>query len=262
MKFEHLAGKRALGIAYSKDYADWAESLLHEDIESENVAILASIGLERNPDSEEIEVYFKKSLTDLNLVLPSEVISLAFYAKALCHQIVLGDVDPKKGLGILEACYSKSGYKTIYSIWEELAEDLWMVNAREHCIFNAGLTKENASDYIKSVAAQFIVLLESELPEDFFHLSACPECGYIGKSEYKAINNPWMPAKLFKFIYKHSQTQMAICLKCKKPFPKNMSDYEGREQYLNKITNKLSNNGGGLNAESLPDAHAGLDVIL
>jgi len=58
MKFELLAGKRALGSAYSKDYTEWAESLLYEDIESENVAILASIGYERDPDSEAMKHTF------------------------------------------------------------------------------------------------------------------------------------------------------------------------------------------------------------
>ncbi len=234
MKFELLVGKRALGSAYSKDYTEWAESLLYEDVDSENVAILASMGYERDPDSEEIETYFQKSLKDLGLGLPSDKDGLKIYAKALCEQIVSGDLEPEKGVGILDGFFTVSDYEAIYSIWDELSEDLWMINDRQACYFNSGLTFENKPNYIKDVAAQFIVLLDSELPERFFYLSSCPECGYIGESSLEVIDKPWMPRQLFRLIYGRGQTQRAICSKCKRPFPNNMSDYEGRKQYLNK----------------------------
>lgn len=232
MKFEILAGKRALGIAYSKSYTEWAESLLYEDVDSVNVAILASMGYERDPDSEEIEVYFQKCLKDLGLVLPEEKEGLKIYAKALCEQIISGELEPEKGVGILESFYSKSDYDAIYSIWDELSEDLWMVNDRDGCIFNTGLTIQNKPEYIKDVALQFIELLSKTLPDRFFYLSACPACGHIGESGSEVIDKPWMPAEIFRLIYRRGQTQRAICANCKKPFPNNMSDYEGRKQYL------------------------------
>jgi len=232
MKFEILIGKRALGIAYSKNYTEWAESLLYENVDSDNVAILASMGYERDPDSEEIEVYFQKSLKDLGLALPEEKEGLKIYAKALCEQIISGELEPETGVGILESFYSKSDYDAIYSIWDELSEDLWMVNDRDGCIFNTGLTIQNKSEYIKDVAVQFIELLSKTLPDRFFYLSACLACGHIGESGSEVIDKPWMPAKIFRLIYGRGQTQRAICANCKKPFPNNMSDYEGRKQYL------------------------------
>jgi len=232
MKFELLTGKRALGSAYSKDYIEWAESLLYEDVDSENVAILASMGYERDPDSEEIEKYFLKSIKDLGLTLPGEKEGLKIYAKALCEQIVSGNLEPEKGVSILETFYSRSDYEAIYSIWDELSEDLWKVNDRDGCIFNTGLSIENKSEYIKGVAAQFIELLVTKLPDRFFHLCACSACGYIGESEFEVIDKPWMPNKIFRMIYNRGQTQRAICSSCKRPFPNNMSDYEGRKQYL------------------------------
>lgn len=234
MKFELLAGKRALGNAYSKDYTEWAESLLYDDVDSENVAILASMGYERDPVSEEIETYFQKSLKDLGLALPSKKEGLMIYAKVLCEQIVSGDLEPEKGVSILETFFSISDYEAIYSIWDELSEDLWMVNDKDGCIFNSGLTIENKSNYIKDVASQFIVLLESELPDRFFYLSSCPECDNIDESDLEVIDKPWMPDKLFRLIYRRGKTQRAVCSKCKRPFPNNMSDYEGRKQYLDR----------------------------
>jgi len=234
MKFELLAGKRALGSDYSKDYTDWAESLLYKDVDSENVAVLAGLGYERDPDSEDIESYFLKSLSDLGLDLPSDEEALKVYAKAICEQIVASELDSEKGVSILETFFSSSDYEAIYSIWSDLSEDLWMVNDLDGSIFNTGLTIENKDDYIKQVASQFIMLLESELPDRFFHLSACPECGVIGESGLEVIDKPWMPDKLFRLIYRRRQTLRAICTNCKNPFPKNMSDYEGRKQYFDK----------------------------
>jgi len=234
MKFELLAGRRALGSAHTKDYTDWAESLLYGDVESNNVAMLASIGLERGPDSEEIEVYFQKCLKDLGLILPTKKAGLKIYAKSLCEQIVSGELESEKGLNILETFYSRSDYEAIYSIWDELAEDIWMVNNGEDCIWNTGLTIESEHGYVKDVAAQFIVILEAKLPSNFFHLSACSDCGHIGKSRFEVIDKPWMPEIVFRLIYKRSQTQRAFCSNCKKPFPTSMSDYESRKKYLSK----------------------------
>jgi hypothetical protein len=234
MKFELLAGKIALGSAYSKDYTEWAESLLYEGIDSENVAILAGLGYERDPDSEDIETYFQKSLIDLGLSLLTAKHGFKVYAKAICEQIICGEIAPEEGVKILETFYAASDYESIYSIWDELNEDLWMVNDRDGCIFNTGLTIENKYDYIKNVAVQFIALLETELPDHFFYLSACPECSYIGESKLEAIEKSWMSEKFFRLIYRRGQTQRAICGNCKRPFPNNMSDYEGRKQYLNK----------------------------
>ena len=234
MKFEHLAGKRALGSAHARDYTAWAESLLREGIEDENIVILASIGLERDPDSEEVQSYFQKSLRDLGLSLPPDKDALRIYATAVCEQILSGDLGPEAGADILAGFYAGSDYESIYSIWDGLSDDLWLANNNDVCIFNTGLTRYNSGSYIKDVASQFIVLLEADLPDDFFHLSACPECGYVGRCELEIVDKPWMPEKVFKMIYRRGQTQRAVCPNCDRSFPNNMSDYEGRRQYLDR----------------------------
>ncbi|NRA15896.1 MAG: hypothetical protein HRU04_10390 [Oceanospirillaceae bacterium] len=234
MKLELLVGKRASGIAKPKDYTDWAESLLYEDLDSENIGILASMGFERDSDSEEIEAYFQKILTDLNLVLPTEKAALRSYAKVICEQIISGDLDPDDGVSILESFYPMSDYEAIYGIWEDLSGDLCLVNDSMGCIFNSGLALENKEEYVKGVAVQFLVLLETILPDRFFHFSACSDCGHIGESEFEVMDKPWMPDKLYRFIYKQGQTQRVICSNCRKPFPHHMNDYVGRKKYLDK----------------------------
>lgn len=146
-----------------------------------------------------------------------------------------GNVSPKNGLSTLEGLYSKSDYEPIYSIWDELSEDVWMVNDREACIFNTGLTRENIDQYIVQVSEQFIRLTEIELPERFFWLTVCRKCGHFGEHKLIRIDKPWMPEKLYRFIYKRGHTMEPVCSKCGKEFPLGMGDYAGREEYLKSL---------------------------
>lgn len=235
MNFTNLAGKIALGTAYSKDYTNWAMEMLEKGSDSENIAILAGLGFEKNPESEEIREYFYKSLNDLGLELPTEENSILSYAKYICSEIVAGNISPKNGLSTLEGLYSKSDYEPIYSIWDELSEDIWMVNDREACIFNTGLTRENIGQYVVQVAEQFIRLTEIELPERFFWLTVCRKCGYIGGHKLIRIDKPWLPEKLYRFIFKRVPTMKPVCSKCGEEFPLGMGDYVGREEYLKSL---------------------------
>lgn len=232
MKFELLTRKRALGTANLRDYTNWAESMLYENVGSENLAILASMGYERDPDSEEIEMYFLKSIKDLNLSLPEDQTELRNYAEDLCKLILSDELEPEEGVSILERLYSKSDYEPLYSIWDNLGEDLWVLDDCGSCIFNSGLNTENKKEFIKNVAAQFITLLSTNLPDQFFTLCACPACGYIGKNKLEVIEKPWLPKKLFRFLYQRGPTHQTVCASCKRPSPISMSDYEGRKQYL------------------------------
>lgn len=232
MNFTNLAGKIALGTAYAEDYTNWTMEMLENGSDSENIAILAGLSFENSPDSEEIKEYFYKSLNDLGLELPTEENSILSYAKYICSEIVAENISPRSGLSILDGLYSKSDYEPIYGIWDELSEDIWLVNDREACIFNTGLTKENIDQYIVKVAKQFIKLTEVQLPERFFWLTACRKCGHIGEHRLIRMDKPWLPEKLYRLIYKRGPTMKPVCSKCGEEFPLGMGDYVGREQYL------------------------------
>jgi hypothetical protein len=235
MNFTNLAGKIVLGTAHSEDFTGWAMEMLEKGFDSENLAILAGLSFEKNPDSEEIREYFYKSLKDLGLELPTEENSILSYAKYICSEIVAGNISPQNGLSILDGLYSKSDYEPIYSIWDELSEDIGMVNDREGCIFNTGITRENIDQYIVKVAEQFIKLTEIELPERFFWLTVCRKCGYIGENKLIRMDKPWMPEKLYRKIYRRGPTMKPVCSKCGKEFPLGMGDYVAREEYLKSL---------------------------
>ncbi len=70
MDLDLLAGKRAMGLATPEDRIAWAERLLAKGSDLDDVQILASLGLDRRPDAQEVEGYFQRSLRALGLVLP------------------------------------------------------------------------------------------------------------------------------------------------------------------------------------------------
>lgn len=233
MQFEELIGKRALGMAVSSDYTSGAEGLLSDNIESENCAILASFSLERDPDSEEIESYFQYCVKDLGLDLPPDNVTIANYAKSICRQVVDDVFPPREGLAILETLYAESKYnELLYSIWDELAEDIALIEDDWGALYNSSITKENIGKYIVDVAKQYLILCEIELPENFFYLHACKHCGHIGESGTERLDKPWMPVKIFRLLHRRGPSSRAICGQCKHPYPRRMDDYEAREQYL------------------------------
>jgi uncharacterized protein with PIN domain len=239
MKFNELIGKRFLGIAQVYDYADWAETLMCDGCKSENIAILVGIGSEPKPETYEVEKYFRKSLDDLNLTLPPEKDALSAYAKSLCSEIISGKTSPSDGLQVLVSFYRHTDYQeSLWSIWDSLEEDIALLDEEYGSIFNTNLTKENTSEYIIQVAEQFIEIMGMTLPDNFFNLSSCSKCNYIGESLLESIDKPWMPEKLYRFIYNKGQTKRSICPQCKEPYPVNMHDFQGRKKYLEKFANQ------------------------
>ena len=232
MEFNYLAGKIAVGAAQPKDYSEWAIDMLNKGVESENIVILAGLDMDKYPDLEEIKYYFKQSIIDLELELPSEEKNLLNYATYICREIIKGEIPPRDGVTTLNGLYSISDYEPIYSIWDALSDDIWSIKERGICYFNTGLSEDNIDQYIINVASQFIKLIEVELPDDFFQLSVCQKCGNIGEHKLERIDSPWLPEKLYRLIFKKGPTHRAICSKCSEPFPLNMGDYEARKQYL------------------------------
>jgi len=241
MEFINLIGKRLYGCASAKDYTDWAEGLLldNADENSENVAILAGIGLEKDPDSEEAEFYFQKSLKDLGLTIPDKQTVLNDYASYLCKQLINKEIESETAVELLQGLHFYSDYEPIYSIWHEISDDLWAINNNDQAYINTIMTKHNKDEFLAEVARQFIVLLKLKLPDNFYKLSVCTECGYIGESTTRERNTPAFSNGFVKMLpdmilrlFPVEHVREATCAKCLKPFPKTMSDVVAREFFI------------------------------
>lgn len=234
MDFKFLASKIITWEVEPKDYTDWAECMLVRGENSPNIAILAGLGLELTPDMEEIRLYFSRCLKDLGLKLPSLEKGFLDFSSHISEEIIAGKMAPIEGLMVLYNLYTKSDYAPIYSIWGDLDEDIRFVEEGYDSIFNSGLTKDNIDQCIVKVATQFIELSKISLPDDFFHLSICPKCKFLGASRNKEINVPWMPIFLWQLIFRNRSLKrtMEICAKCKNQNPLQMTDYYGRQEFL------------------------------
>lgn len=232
MNFEELVSKRAVGQDEPKDYCAWAEELLYTDVESESVPILASMGYERDPEREDIERYFQKSVKDLGLRIPSDEHGIKLYATITIEKLFEGKITPFECLGKMEKLFALTDYDPKYGIWDCLSEDISMLEYDGVCYFNTGLDKSNMGDYIRNVAKQFLEILPMELPEYFFNLCVCEKCGYIGESNTERVGKSWMPQRIFRLFYRRVPASKAICAKCGAPYPSSMIDYSARTIYL------------------------------
>ncbi|GAA6151857.1 hypothetical protein [Pseudoteredinibacter isoporae] len=238
-QLQFLLGRRALNQAATKDYTDWAEALLYSNPNSENAEILASMGYERDPLTEEIEKYFLATLNDLKFNIPSNEQCIGDYVRLVCTQIISGEIDAIRGTELLEITYEKSDYTGLYSIWYGATEDIRNVRdyGEEVGFYNTGLTKDNLPSYLKSIAQQFLTLLDIELPGEFFNLSICLQCKHVSKPSFVRHEKPWLPAVIYRLIYNTQPAVRPVCPNCNADFPGMMQDFKAREMYLNTYHN-------------------------
>lgn len=233
-QLEFLLGRRALDQATAKDYTDWAEALLYSNLNSENAEILASMGYERDSLNEDIDRYFLATLNDLKFEIPSHGRCIRGYTRIICSQIASDEIDPIHGTELLETTYAKSDYMDLYLIWHEATEDIRNVRdyGEEMGFYNTGLTKDNLPHYLKDIAQQFITLLNSELPVDFFDLGICLECKHVSSPGFVQHEKPWLPPAIYRLIYNTQPALRPVCPKCKADYPGMMQDFKARELYL------------------------------
>lgn len=238
MNIDRLVSKIACGDIQPHDYSDWAESLLNQGFESENILMLASFGLEKNIDRYEIETYFEKCLSELKIQLPDNNESLKIYAKLCCIEILKENTLPATAVNNLSRLASLTKHEEpLFRIWDELSEDIYFIENEEYgAIWNSGLTIDNQTTYVKEFAEQFLHLLELQLPANFWQLSYCKSCTYIGNSiiETKTEHMPVTKLKFFKFSKKHL-VNYAACSKCLTPYPLAMTDFIARKAYIEKL---------------------------
>ncbi|MEJ2466355.1 MAG: hypothetical protein P8045_11735 [Candidatus Thiodiazotropha sp.] len=231
MDFAELNGRVALGIVCSTDYIAWATEILKRGEDSESLAILAGLDLDGDPDASDVNRYFNRSLDELGLRLPTRERALLDYARYLCREIVLGRIAPVNGLKRLDGLYPASGYTRLYSIWDGLSEDLSFLKEEGRCYFNSGLGSHNIESYLRGVAEQFLVLTSYALPDNFFDLSVCPRCGYIGLPGSAKVRDPHFEQRPFPRLHGPMQ-QVTACANCGAIHPLGMIDYKARQRYL------------------------------
>lgn len=232
MNVEELFGRYATGIDKPEDYIKWAEEQLLAGSNSVNMAILAGLDVEKPIDTQEVREYFSRCMRELCIEWPDQKSAHRRYSEVLCRKILDDELNPQVGLSTLAQLYRSSGYSELYALWDELEEDISLMETGYGPIFNVGVHKDNVDEYIKKVATQYLTLLAMNLPSNFPRLAYCSQCGHIAEPINKRVDKPWLPEKIYRLLYRKGPTYMMVCGSCRSVGLVSMRAYEGREKYL------------------------------
>jgi len=233
LSLDELFGRHALGADRPQDYIAWAEQQLLAGGGSEALVTLAGLDLGSSVDTEEVLQWFARAMAERGVGWPDDEHALRNYSGLLCRQILSGVLAPEEGLTRLSRIWRVTGYtQHIYAIWDELGDDIDLLDTGYGPLYNSGLSTTNSDDFIRKVATQFLQMLGCELPDEFFHLVYCQACRKIARPHTVRLAFPWMPERLYRLIFRRGPTYRWACAGCSSNDLLTMRDYAGREKFL------------------------------
>ena len=220
-----LLAKKLLSNFDSKNYVDWAVSLLENGNESENLFILAGLD---NESTEIREKYFLKAVGELNIDIKiGDFELLENYAKFTAENVINGVISKSNGLEIMNEIVRRSDYDIKYFQFFELDEDLDYLIYNNKTAFNFELTKENKEEFILEEFKLFLEIENLKIDDKIREFSICKKCNHIGKPKLKTQYKLTKPYK-YK-IWK--------CEKCNSKEIEHFSSQIGKRKIIDKIKN-------------------------
>ena len=233
MTLTKIWGLKALDKPYVNACIDWAEQLLINGDTSENVLILASLGLDKNPERCEVEKYFKRAVQDVGETEPKYFDAIKNYALELCHVALEGHLTQDEAVNLLAEIYSCTNYDYgIFSIWTDLLDELYLLENEDPYYCNPELTKANKSVYIDKQLRHFIILLNSEIPHNFVHLSFCEECNKLVKATWQRRSRISRYRRLMQLLRLIEPAYCTECMVCGSTHVVRLHTVEAREKAL------------------------------
>lgn len=233
MTLDHVWGLKSLSKPYDQACIDWAEQLLINGNSSDNVLILASLGLDKHPSRNDVEHYFERALQDLGETEPEYFDAIKRYALELCHMALEDSLSQDDAVNLLAEIYSCTHYDYgIFSIWTDLVDEIYLLENEGEYYSHPELTKANKSIYTEKQLRHFIVLLNSKLPHDFVHLSICEECNKLVKASWQRKTRVSAFRKILQ-VFKILEPQYCTeCLVCGSTHIVRLQTVEAREKAL------------------------------
>ena len=132
-------GQVAMGCGGSEYKCAWAMSLLEQGVETENLAILATL---LKPVNEfEADDYFNRVLTELDIERPNNEAAIEGYAKVLMKEVIESSLAPEDGASMIYSANVKLDYPGSFGEFTVL-EDEW------YCESINGWSKEQRKNEI------------------------------------------------------------------------------------------------------------------
>ena len=222
---EILLAKKLLSNFNSKNYIDWAISVIESGIESESLFILAGLD---NDETEIREKYFRKVIEELKIDINFEDFALLQnYAKFIAEKVINGNLSQSKGLSTMNEIVLKSDYDSRFMQFFELDEDLDCLNYSNNTIFNSELTKENKEKYIQEEFKLFLEIENLKIDDKIREYSICKKCNHIGKPKLKVKYQLRKPYKYYQWK----------CGKCNSAEIEHFSSQNGKRKIIENIKN-------------------------
>ncbi|TPG61981.1 hypothetical protein [Ewingella americana] len=238
MTLDHIWGLKALSKPYHQACIDWAEQLLIAGNSSENVLILASLGLDKVQEFYEVEGYFERAVHDLGEIEPEYFSAIKNYGLYICHQMLAGELALEENIDLLAEVYPSTNYDYgIFTIWSDLCDDLDMLGSDDPYYGNTLLTKANKLTYIENQLRHFIVLLNSDVPSNFMSLYICQGCNKLVKARWQQRTRISGCQKLMIQLKLQKPKYATECLFCGSTNVTGLHTIEAREKALTMLNN-------------------------
>lgn len=223
-----LLGMAALGMHKEpKVYAQWAQTLLENGTDSPSLRVLAGLDVPRAGDTEEIELYFKRSLAELNIAVPSKRQAIDAYASDITEGIINGTIEPRQGAGLMcRIDEATLGDELRYRVWSILDSNI------ESEYYDTHLTKDTYEKYIINEAKLFKEYENVIVPDNIMGMVYCPRCGYFGLPARKRVHYSWLPAWVYKLVFLRKAYAAEVCPQCEDWKLRHIYDQESRRKYL------------------------------
>ncbi len=199
-----------------KECINFALFLLDNEIESENIYILA--GLDEN-NYDDIKKYFFFVITELEIKKIDEDINYNF----LCYlgrKTQNNEIESIYALKILEQMYHKTDDERFIE-WIAFGDAVDLLeNGINDYFYGYEINKNNLPDYIKEKILLDMELYKNEIPENFYNMGFCEKCN---KLIIPTIGKTFFTKKIF-YKCSNCKTKNSNFLWC--------CDNKGKRHYL------------------------------
>lgn len=223
-----ILGKKLLPNFDSKEFVEWAVTVLGSGKNSESLSILAGL----DHDSQEIrEKYFLKTIDELKINIgKSDIQLIENYVFHLSNQVISGNISPREGLKIMQDVVVATDYSSKYIQFFDVDEDLSHLTYSGRTLFNSNLHENNIEEFIRKEFELFLLLEKENIDRfSYFDKAFCNDCDQIMKPELKTKFQLKQP---FKY-------QAWACEKCNSEKIDMFRSQIGKVKILNKINSNV-----------------------
>lgn len=163
---------RDLQIINLREYTDWAEQQVLKGNDSENVLMLASLGLDRELDWYDVSSYFYAYLKEIGASIPDKDEADYYYVRRAFKMIAYANTDEALWSEVSKYfsgwCLSfyREPLNNAVSYWNSVHDDFIYHYIDDYPYFlnvrHSGIPEEKRAGYVRALAERFYRLFNSE----------------------------------------------------------------------------------------------------